>query len=256
MGVTNPNIGGGDLKAPTTPHALSTRRKSLKVENFVLNFTAYFFFANSIEWHTALCWREGKGCVVCWVWCGFHLVVVWSWVVDRSRVIWGWLGMVWSRVVWSRFVNNWSRVVWSWLGWVVWSRLVDDGGRVVWLGVVWLVVWLSLILDVGNVAVFVVGGVGDNLCATVRKGDAVLAGDCAVVVLDLLLVEESAGVLVLDSVLIGERPGRDLVGVSVMNRFVWGRGRVVGGRMVGGRVVRGRRACSHGHAGHETQSKH
>ena len=99
--------------------------------------------------------------------------------------------MVWDRLDWH-WVGKWLGVDW---GWVVGSRL----------GVVWL--WgmsHSLVLDVGDVSVLVVGVVGDDLGAAVGKGHPVLAGDDAVVVLDLLLVEEGARVLVLHAILVGE----------------------------------------------------
>ena len=102
------------------------------------------------------------------------------------------------------------------LTWVNWDRLgVNRHWDWVWLGsrgVVWGrlgVVWLwgvsdPLVLDVGDVSVLVVGVVGDDLGAAVGKGNPVLAGDDAVVILDLLLVEEGARVLVLHAVLVGE----------------------------------------------------
>ena len=83
----------------------------------------------------------------------------------------------------------------------------------VWSG---LVVGLALVPHVGDVAVLVVGVVGDDLGAAVREGDAVLSTHDAVLVLRLLLVEVGAGVLVLDAVLVGEGARGQLVGVGVV----------------------------------------
>ena len=94
------------------------------------------------------------------------------------------------------------------------GRRVVRGGLV--RGRVGLVDGLALVPDVGDVAVLVVGVVGDDLGAAVGEGDAVLAADDAVLVLRLLLVEVGAGVLVLDAVLVGEGARGQLVGVGVV----------------------------------------
>ena len=81
------------------------------------------------------------------------------------------------------------------LTWVNWDRLgVNGHWDGVWLGsrgVVWGrlgVVWFrgvghSLVLDVGDVSVLVVGVVGDDLSPAVGEGDAVLAGNNTIVIL-------------------------------------------------------------------------
>ena len=69
----------------------------------------------------------------------------------------------------------------------------------------------ALILDVGDVAVDVVGAVGHDLDAAVGEVDAVLALQVAVLVLLLGLVEAGTGVLVLHAVLVGVGLGMLLV---------------------------------------------
>ena len=133
--------------------------------------------------------------------------VVRSWVVGGGLVHGGWV--VRGGVVGRGVVGGRCGVVRGRLGRVVGSRGMVGGG-VVGGGLVRcvrLVVGLALVPDVGDVSGVVVGVVGDDLGATVGEGDAVLAADDAVLVLGLLLVEVGAGVLVLDSVLVGEGPG-------------------------------------------------
>lgn len=126
-----------------------------------------------------------------------------GWVVDWCRVV-GWrLGMIWSWVIWGWLwdvVRSRLRVVGSWVNWDGlgvnghWDGVWLGSRGVVWgrLGVVWFRgVGHSLVLDVGDVSVLVVGVVGDDLSPAVGEGDAVLAGNNTVVVLSLLLVEES-----------------------------------------------------------------
>ena len=80
------------------------------------------------------------------------------------------------------------------LTWVNWDGLGVNHRDGVWLGsrgVVWGrlgVVWFrgvghSLVLDVSNVSVLVVGVVGDDLRPAVGEGNAVLAGNDTVVIL-------------------------------------------------------------------------
>ncbi len=113
----------------------------------------------------------------------------------------------------------------------------------------------ALVLDVGDVAVLVVGVVGHDLenknnfnifyyvwelvcvrylCASVGEGDAVLSGDGAILILGLLLVEAGAGVLVLHPVGVGEGARGDLVSSSVVRGGVRGRVAVAGGGGAGG----------------------
>jgi hypothetical protein len=149
-------------------------------------------------------------------------------VVDRGRVVRSRLGGI------SR-----GGVVRSGLGGVVRSRL---GGRVVRSGfggigsrgrVVRLVVGFTFVLDVGNVAVLVVGVVGDDLGATVGKGNTVFTGDHAVVVLGFLLGEIGTRVFVFHSIFVGERPrGQLVLGSGVVGSrlgVIGSRGGVVGG---------------------------
>lgn len=82
----------------------------------------------------------------------------------------------------------------DWWGWLV------GWGWVVWLGLILGVDGLSLVLDVGDVAVVVVGGVGDGLDTAVGKVDGVGSGD-SLAVSGLLGVEVGAGVIVGDAVL-------------------------------------------------------
>ena len=85
------------------------------------------------------------------------------------------------------------------LTWVNWDGLGVNHRDGVWLGsrgVVWGrlgVVWFrgvghSLVLDVGDVSVLVVGVVGDDLSPAVGEGDAVLAGNHTVVILQVIYV--------------------------------------------------------------------
>lgn len=125
----------------------------------------------------------------------------------RRGVIGGRFGVVrlrgWGRgVVGGRMLR--SRMVGS-------RCVVGLGGRMI-----GLVVGLTLVPDVGDVPVLVVGVVGDDLGPPVGEGDAVLSLHDSVLVLGLLLVEAGAGVVVVHAVLVGEGPGRDLVGVAVV----------------------------------------
>lgn len=61
-----------------------------------------------------------------------------------------------------------------------------------------------------NVPVNVISVIGDNLCAAVGESNTVFSLNNSVLVLSLLLVEVSAGVVVRDSVGVGEGTGRDL----------------------------------------------
>ena len=85
------------------------------------------------------------------------------------------------------------------LTWVNWDRLGVNHRDGVWLGsrgVVWGrlgVVWFrgvghSLVLDISNVSVLVVGVVGDDLRPAVGEGNTVLAGNNTVVILQVRYV--------------------------------------------------------------------
>ena len=103
--------------------------------------------------------------------------MVWGWLV----VGWGWGGLVdWLR---GWLVVNWG---WVWLGWVS----------------SWLVLWvlgLTLVLDVGNIAVWT-SLVADNLDTAVGEVDTVFSG--SVVVVAVLGVGENWAIVgVVDTVL-------------------------------------------------------
>ncbi len=122
-------------------------------------------------------------------------------------------------------------------GWVIGSRLVRGGS--IGLGLVLGVDGLALILDVSNVAIVMVRCVGDSLDAAVRKVDLVGASH-GLAIRGLLGIEVGTRVVIVDTVLVGVRPGLLLVG---------GLG-VVGG---GGRMVRGRVGREAGGGGRDGQ---
>jgi len=136
----------------------------------------------------------------------YYLSVDW----DRGRLVgwWGWGGLVgWGGVVAVPSLGLWG----------------VDGG--------------ALVGDVGDEASLVVSVVGDDLHPAVGKVHPVGAVDLAVRVLVLGLLEGSAGVLVLDAILVGVGLGRKLLLVLVGGGLVgWGWGRMVrsGGGLVGG----------------------
>ena len=100
---------------------------------------------------------------------------------------------------------------------------------------------LTLVLDIGDESVLVIGGVGDDLGAAVGEGDTVGSLEVAVGVLLLSLVEAGAGVVIGDSVLVGEGLGRELL-LLVGSRLMVGWGRWGVGRPV---------SEGHGHKGAE-----
>jgi len=156
------------------------------------NFLSYLFnrlLNNRLE--AVFAWSVGGRLVVGWGW------VVWGWLV----VGWGWV-VNWSWVVdWGRLVVDWS-----------WSRLVDGlGGWLVvnwgwvWLGdwvSSWLVLWvlsLSLVLDIGNIAIWA-SLVADDLDTAVWEVDTVFTS--GVVVVAVFSVGENWAVMrVVDTVL-------------------------------------------------------
>jgi len=104
-------------------------------------------------------------------------------------------------------------------------------------GVVRLVMGLSFVFDISDVSVFVVSSVSHNLGTTIRKGNAVFAMHNTVVILSFLLAEIGAGVFILDSVFVGERPGGQLVfggGVVGSGLVNWGVVRSGLGGVIGG----------------------
>ena len=90
-------------------------------------------------------------------------------------------------------------------------RGVGFRGRVIFGSGVGRVDGVSLVLDIGDVAVLMIGVIGDNLGAAVGEGDSVFAGHDAVFILSLLLVKTSSGIFILNSVGVGEWAGRDFV---------------------------------------------
>ena len=89
----------------------------------------------------------------------------------------------------------------------------------------------ALVLNIGDEAILVISGVSHNLDATVREVDTVAAGNIAVGILVLSLVEAGARVGVLNAVLVLIGLGRELL-------LLVGRGmRLVGGGSVGRGMV-------------------
>ena len=89
----------------------------------------------------------------------------------------------------------------------------------------------ALVLDIGDETILVISGVSHNLDATVREVDTVAAGNIAVGILVLSLVEAGARVRVLNAVLVLIGLGRELL-------LLVGRGmRLVGGGSVGRGMV-------------------
>merc|ERR1719320_2362592 len=91
----------------------------------------------------------------------------------------------------------------------------------------------SLVLDISYEASLVVCMVGNYLDTTIRKGYSVLSSHHTVFILYLLLCKVSSGVGILNSELVCERSGRNLVWVMVY--WGWGvgcRGMVQGSSFV------------------------
>ena len=103
----------------------------------------------------------------------------------------------------------------------------------------------ALVLDVGDETVLVIGGVSHNLDATVGKVDTVAAGNVAVGILVLSLVEAGARVRVLDAVLVLIGLGRELL-------LLVGGGFVGGGSIRRGAVVGPGGGGGNGHEGTES----
>ena len=110
-----------------------------------------------------------------------------SWGMVRSR---GRLGVIrsWGRVVRSRF------------------------------GVVGFVMGFTLVSDISDVAVFMIGMVGHNLHTTVGKSNFVFTRNNTVIILSFSLAEVSSRVFIVDTVFVGERPRGEFVGGF---RVVW-----------------------------------
>ena len=107
------------------------------------------------------------------------------------------------------------------------------GSGVVGLGLILGVDRGAVVLDISDVAVVVVSGVGDSLDTAVGEVDLVRARN-GLAVSGLLGVEVSAGVVVVDAVLVAVGLGALIVVSGGMRGVVGGRGRgVVGSRAVG-----------------------
>ena len=105
-----------------------------------------------------------------------------------------------------KYINKYVRSILHSLSVVSRGRGVGGGGRV--LG-------LSVIGDLGNVAVVVVDVVVDVLDPAVRKSNGVRTLPLASSIIRLSSVEVGVGVVVSDGVLVGV--GRDLIGVHLSN---------------------------------------
>ena len=157
-------------------------------------------------------------------------------------VDWGRLGVVWCRC-WG-MIRSRGRlgVIRSW-GRVVRSRL----------GVVGFVMGFTLVSDISDITVFMIGMVGHNLHTTVGKSNFVFTRDNTVIILSFSLAEVSSRVFIVDTVFVGERPrGKFVSGFGVVwcrfggmirsgfrcRRVIgsWGRGVI----RSWGRVIRGR----------------
>ena len=104
----------------------------------------------------------------------------------------------------------------------------------------------ALVLNIGDEAILVIGGVSHNLDAIVREVDTVAAGNIAVGILVLSLVEAGARVGVLNAVLVLIGLGRELL-------LLVGRGmRLVGGRSIGRGMVGPGSSGGNSHEGTES----
>merc|ERR1719215_443302 len=169
-------------------------------------------------------------------------------VIDRGRVVRSGLRMIRSGlgVIRSGFGSG---VVRSGLG------VIRSGSG---LGVVGFVDGFALVFDIGDISVFVISSVCDDLGTAVGKGNAVFAGDNTVVVLGFLFGEISTRVFILNSILVGEGPGGKFVLRSMMRgRVIRGRlgvirsrGGVIRGGVIGGGGIG---AISHSHGQHRGQ---
>jgi len=199
-----------------------------------------------------------------------HLSVIGSRVIrSRSRVV-DWCRFVvdgsrlinWCWVVWGRLVN---RFWWMVRGrsWVVWSRF---GGRLVSRGSRWVIRSnFTFVFHIGNVSVFVISSVSNDLGSAIRKGNTVFTMDNTVIILGFLFGKVSTRVFVFDTIFIGEGPGGQfifggwVVRGGLVNGFWWvvrSRGWVVRGWswVIRSRVVRGR-VISHSHS-HDRSQQH
>ena len=96
---------------------------------------------------------------------------------------------------------------------------------------------LSLVFDISDVSTVVISGVGHDLGTTVGEGHAVFTVDNTFGVLGFRLVEAGARVVILDSVLVGERLRGQLLFFVVGGGVVRSGGVGGGGGSVGGGTI-------------------
>merc|ERR1712018_163714 len=126
--------------------------------------------------------------------------------VSGSRLV-----VDWSRNIRSGFVDNRS--------WVIRSGFVDRfGSREVGSGLIRFVMGLTLIFHIGNVAMFVISGICDNLGSAIGKGNTVFSSNYSVIILSFLFGKISTRVFIFDSIFIGEWPWGQFVLRSRMVR--------------------------------------
>ena len=105
--------------------------------------------------------------------------------------------------------------------------VVSRLGGTVSTGGLWGVDGGSLVGNIGNESVVVIGGVGGGLDPTVRKSDHERSGNVSGGILGLGLLEVGLAVVVVDSVLVGKRLGSKLL-LLVRSGCSIGRGMVDG----------------------------
>jgi len=180
-----------------------------------------------------------------------------SWVVNGSRLVVDGSGFVSG--YWCMIRSGFGDIR-SWLvngSWVVRSGLVDGLGVIRSGSRSMIRSGLTFVFHIGNVSVFVISGVSDNLGSAIGKGNTVFTSDNTVIILGFLFGKISTRVFVFDTIFIGERPGGQFVFGSWV---VWG-GLVNGfwvvrsgswvvrswSRVVRSRMVRGMIGHSHSH---------
>jgi len=97
--------------------------------------------------------------------------------------------------------------------------------------------WGALVADLGDEAVDVVSGVLGGLDPAVGQSNHIAAGDNTVGILGLSLLEVGLAVVVVDSILIGERLGGELLDLLV---DCWRWGTIGGGALCEGNSHQGR----------------
>ena len=90
----------------------------------------------------------------------------------------------------------------------------------------------ALVADIGDEATLVISVIGHGLDAAVGKVDTVRTLNNTVVVLALALLEVGASVAIVNTVLVGEGLGRELLLLVSLGRVVRGRGVSLRGRVI------------------------